>query len=175
MLKRLCQSGRLLLLTLFICLPMTVKADELADRAAAEVVMEALSLLGTPYKTAGYAPEQGFDCSGMVSFVYHEALDKELPRSADQMFHLDVPNIAKEELRAGDLLFFRIGKRSKHINHVALYLGDGRFIHSPASGGVVRIDRLDDKYWRRYFQGGRRVIDATLNMALGDTAPQTTQ
>ena len=143
-----------------------------ADQASSAVVMEALSLIGTPYHYAGDSPEAGFDCSGFVSFVFQDALDRRLPHSADEIFHAG-NKVHRDELRAGDVLFFHMGHHGNRINHVALYIGNGQFVHAPTSGSTVRIDKLSDSYWQRYYRGARRLIDdqvALLAPMKGETA-----
>jgi cell wall-associated NlpC family hydrolase len=130
------------------------------DVAAGDVVASALSLIGTPYVYGGKDPDGGFDCSGLVSFVYNMAgYTAALPRSSQELFDLHLNAIGQKDIKAGDLLFFRIGKARKgHVNHVAIYVGNGRFVHSPNSRSVVRLDELGDAYWQKYFVGARRVL-----------------
>lgn len=123
-----------------------------------DMVLAALSLIGSPYKYGGDNPDTGFDCSGLVKYVLGLTSPIVLPRSSDEMYREGFGRkIAVEELKAGDLLFFRIGK-SKRVNHVAVFIGENRFVHAPASGGFVRVDKMGDKYWTRYFLGAKRVL-----------------
>ncbi|NNM53056.1 MAG: C40 family peptidase [Pseudomonadales bacterium] len=152
-------TGFLTILMIFGCAwAQDVTPVSIADRASSAVVMEALSLIGTPYRYAGDSPEAGFDCSGFVSFVFQDALDRHLPHSADEIFHAG-SKVHRDELRAGDVLFFHIGHHGHKINHVALYIGDGQFVHAPTSGSTVRVDKLSDSYWQRYYRGARRLIN----------------
>ena len=123
----------------------------------ADVVVQALSLLGTPYRYGGSSPETGLDCSGFVRHVFAEALKRDLPRRSEQISGVGEP-VSRAELQPGDLVFFNTLKRA--FSHVAIYIGEGRFVHAPAKRGNVRIEGLDDRYWATRFNGARRVIDA---------------
>lgn len=127
-----------------------------ADPAAANaVLMRALGLVGTPYRYGGNTPEGGFDCSGLVTYVYRDMLDLRLPRSSSELAALQGPKIAPERLAAGDLVFF--GSRGS-VSHVGIYVGEGRFVHAPSTGGTVRLDTLDGVYWRDHYSGAKRVL-----------------
>ncbi|MFZ5724343.1 MAG: C40 family peptidase [Pseudomonadota bacterium] len=128
---------------------------------AADRAIRALDMLDRPYRRGGTSPESGFDCSGLVLHVFRSTAASSLPRTAHDLFRLDLSGRAEKVERAaiaaGDLLFFRIGRLGQRIDHVGIALGDGRFVHAPASGGVVRIDSLDMPYWSRHFAGARRL------------------
>ena len=111
----------------------------------------ALEQLGAPYRFGGDSP-QGFDCSGLVRFVHTQA-KLNVPRTAaDQQRAATAVSMA--ELQAGDLLFFRVG--GAHIDHVAIYQGDGSFVHAPSSGHFVSKAALgEDYYQRRLVSAGR--------------------
>lgn len=115
----------------------------------------ALSLQGTPYRLGGDLPEEGLDCSGFVKYSF-SSVGIELPRTSSDMYHA-TERISRSELQPGDLLFFKTGRRSRSINHVAIYLGNGRFIHAPRRGRTVSIDTLEQNYWRERFIAGGRV------------------
>nr|WP_144900238.1 C40 family peptidase [Luteimonas cucumeris] len=126
------------------------------DPAAANaVLMRAISLVGTPYRYGGNTPQGGFDCSGLVNYVYRDMLDLKLPRSSSELAQVQGPKIAPERLAAADLVFF--GNRG-NVSHVGIYVGEGRFVHAPSSGGTVRLDQLDGPYWREHYSGARRVL-----------------
>lgn len=128
---------------------------------AVDSVMHAVNLVGTPYRRRGNSPEQGFDCSGFIRYVFSAAHRVDLPRSARDMFALGqdrAAEIKRDAIETGDLLFFRIGRLGKQIDHVGLYLGEQRFVHAPATGGEVRIDTLELPYWQRHFAGARRIF-----------------
>lgn len=123
--------------------------------AASSVLMRALGLVGTPYRYGGNTPESGFDCSGLVTYVYRDMLALNLPRTSRELAAVQGPKIAPERLAAGDLVFF--GKRG-NVWHVGIYVGEGRFVHAPSTGGTVRLDSLDGAYWRDHYSGAKRVL-----------------
>lgn len=131
--------------------PAVVPPDPASANA---VLMRALSLVGTPYRYGGNTPEAGFDCSGLVGYVYRDMLDRALPRTTAELARLGPP-VEARAIAAGDLVVFG---PAGHVNHVGIYVGEGRFVHAPSSGGTVRLDRLDGPYWRDAFQGGRRLL-----------------
>ena len=120
------------------------------------VLMRAISLVGTPYRYGGNTPEGGFDCSGLVNYVYRDMLDLRLPRTSRELAAVQGPRIAPERLASGDLVFFGSGGT---VSHVGIYVGEGRFVHAPNSGGSVRLDRLDGSGWRDYYRGARRLLN----------------
>ena len=110
---------------------------------ASELAMRAMTLIGIDYKYGGNSPEHGLDCSGLVGYVFKEAWGTILPRTHD--------------LRPGDLVFYNTLKRT--FSHVGIYVGNNKFIHAPARGGKVRIERMDIGYWKTRFNGARRIAD----------------
>ena len=118
------------------------------------VLMRAISLVGTPYRYGGNTPEGGFDCSGLVNYVYRDMLDLRLPRTSRELAATQGPRIATDRLAGGDLLFFGSGGQ---VSHVGIYVGEGRFLHSPSSGKDVRVDSLITGYWANRYLSGRRV------------------
>lgn len=121
-----------------------------------DVAMRALGLVGTPYRSAGSDPGIGFDCSGLVVFVFRDAAGVALPRGTVDQFALKAPAPSPKSMRTGDLVFFATGKSG--VSHVGIYVGEGRFVHAPNHGGHVRLDRLDDPYWNPRYRGARRVL-----------------
>ncbi|MDQ3511544.1 MAG: C40 family peptidase [Pseudomonadota bacterium] len=127
-----------------------------ADPAAANaVLMRAISLVGTPYLYGGNTPAGGFDCSGLVNYVYHDMLDLKLPRTSSALASYQGPRIQPQQLTTADLVFFG---RGGNVSHVGIYVGEGRFVHAPSSGGTVRLDHLDGPYWRDHYSGAKRVL-----------------
>jgi cell wall-associated NlpC family hydrolase len=112
------------------------------------VVEIAFRYLGTPYRWAGASPA-GFDCSGFVMYVYSR-VGIRLPHSSWMLWGVGKP-VARKDLRPGDIVFFN-GR-----SHVGIYIGQGRFIHSPHTGDVVRVTRLSESWYGRTFDGARRV------------------
>ncbi|MEW6517607.1 MAG: C40 family peptidase [candidate division FCPU426 bacterium] len=126
-----------------------------ANPAAVErVVQLATSLQGKPYRYGGTTPA-GFDCSGLVQYVFRQAAGVALPRTSRRQFAATrhVPLGGEEP---ADLLFFDINGRG--ISHVGIYLGKGRFVHAPSSGGEVKISDANEPYWRSRFRGVHRVL-----------------
>lgn len=123
--------------------------------SANSVLMRAIGLVGTPYRYGGNTPESGFDCSGLVTYVYRDMLDLRLPRTSRELADVQGPRIAPEKLAAADLVFF--GSKG-NVSHVGIYVGEGRFVHAPSTGGTVRLDRLDGPYWRDHYSGAKRVL-----------------
>ncbi len=145
-----------------IIIPENTSTDAaVADPADADRVMRAIALVGSPYKMGGASPETGFDCSGLVAYVFRETVGYTLPRSADGLFRMNdadhVQIVERTELATGDLVFFSIGRLGKRIDHVGIVLGDGRFLHAPSRGGVVRMDSLELPYWKKHYAGARRL------------------
>jgi len=124
--------------------------------AANAVLMRAFSLVGTPYVWGGTSPDGGFDCSGLVNYVFRDMLDLRLPRTSRELAEVEGPRISLDALQTGDLIFFGADGQ---ISHVGIYVGEGRFIHAPRTGSVVRLEKIDAPYWLARYSGARRVID----------------
>lgn len=132
------------------------QAGVAAVDAAAVVVRTAKALLGTPFKMGG-VDAGGFDCSGFTRYVIHMSRGALLPRRAeDQATQAGLSEVAFDALKPGDLVFFRTSERT--FSHVGIYIGEGKFIHSPSSGGFVRVESLRLAYWTERFTGARRVV-----------------
>lgn len=123
----------------------------LSGEQASDIAIHALGLVGTPYRYGGNTPEGGFDCSGLIGYVYRSRAGVAPPRTVAQLsdFGQAVDN---GDLRTGDLVVFG-GRRP---THAGIYVGQGRFVHAPSSGGEVRMDRLDGIYWSRQAVAFRR-------------------
>lgn len=142
----------------------------------ADLALQALSLVGVPYLFGGEDPARGFDCSGLVRHVARVVLGLDLPRSSEAIARVG-QSVRRDALQGGDLVFFNT--RGQRNSHVGVYIGDGRFVHAPARNGVVRVEALDDRYWRTRFTGARRVhAGAATATATGDRglpAPPATE
>jgi len=121
---------------------------------ASELVMQAMGLLGVPYKSGGTSEEKGFDCSGFVRYMYEKSVGLVLPRRAEEQAKV-TEEISRSELKPGDLVFFNTLKRT--FSHVGIYVGNGKFIHAPRPGKAVRVDDMREAYWQQRFNGARRV------------------
>ncbi len=119
-----------------------------------ELVVSAMGFLGVPYRRGGDDAEGGFDCSGFVKAMYEQSVGLLLPRRADQQAAA-TQRIDKSELQPGDLVFFNTLRRA--FSHVGIYVGEGKFIHSPKPGAQVRIENMQVSYWASRFDGARRV------------------
>jgi cell wall-associated NlpC family hydrolase len=147
----------LLLSVLLLSACASVKSDVRtpdSDAAARSLTSYARSLVGIPYKYGGNSPGSGFDCSGFVGHVFRHALGINLPRSSEEISHLGQA-ISTGNLRAGDLVFFNTLQRK--FSHVGIYLGSDRFIHAPSSSGSVRTENMREAYWKRHYDGARRI------------------
>lgn len=127
---------------------------QLAD----SILSHGLSLVGTRYRFGGTSVKSGFDCSGFIGYLFREEAGLQLPRSTREMINIDAPLVERDELEPGDLVFFSTNGRGR-VSHAGIYLGDDQFIHSASrrSGGV-RVDSLDDRYWKRTFIEAKRAL-----------------
>ena len=127
--------------------------QNVSDKAS-ELVVTALGFLGVPYKRGGNSFDTGFDCSGFVRAMYEQTVGLILPRKAEQQAAA-TQQIEKSELQPGDLVFFNTLRRT--FSHVGIYVGEGKFIHSPRAGSEVRVEDMKKAYWAHRFDGARRV------------------
>lgn len=135
--------------------PESLRVPEVSTAYRQEVVMTALGLMGSPYRYGGNSPATGFDCSGLVNYVFGMAAGTPLPRTSGAQA-VSSRRISRRELREGDLVFFNTSGRAN--SHVGIYVGDGRFVNAPSSGGRVRIDTLDNPYFARRFDSARTLF-----------------
>ena len=125
-------------------------ADSILDRG--------FELVGTRYRPGGTSTKTGFDCSGFVGYLFREEAGIKLPRSTREMINLDAPLVSRTDLEPGDIVFFNNRGRGR-VSHAGIYIGDDQFIHSSSSrSGGVRVDSLDDRYWRASFMEAKRVL-----------------
>ena len=115
----------------------------------------ARGLIGTPYKYGGYSPKTGFDCSGFVDYVFRHSAHVSLPHNAHKISRHGFP-VRSTQLREGDLVFYDTNHSA--YSHVGIYLGNGRFIHAPSSGGRVRMENMRKAYWKKHYSGARRIV-----------------
>jgi cell wall-associated NlpC family hydrolase len=127
---------------------------ERAGEPRRELLLRALSLVGVPYRYGGQSPDTGFDCSGLVQYLYNEVWGLALPRRAQDMSRVGSA-VGHHELTAGDLVFFDTLREP--YSHVGIYLGNHKFVHAPSSGGRVEVVVMTDRYWVRRYNGARRV------------------
>jgi cell wall-associated NlpC family hydrolase len=146
----------------------TPDAPRERDRAS-EVLVYALSLVGVKYQFGGNSAATGFDCSGFVHHVFGEIANVVLPRSAEAMAQRGAV-VAREDLTSGDLVFYNT--RSRANSHVGIYLGNNTFVHSPSRGKSVEVVDMTENYWRKRFNGARRLLSGN-NMASLSANAQT--
>ena len=121
-----------------------------------KILEESKKHLGTPYRWGGKTPSQGFDCSGFVSHVYKNAINKNIPDGSYHQFNSRNGTFVNfEELKPGDLMFF--SSNGNDISHVGIYVGDRNFIHAPRTGRRISIDRID-RYWTTRFVKGKTYL-----------------
>jgi cell wall-associated NlpC family hydrolase len=119
---------------------------------ANDVTVMAIGLVGTPYRYGGNTPASGFDCSGLISYVYKQRAGVVAPRTTGGLIDWGT-SIPASSLRTGDLVVFVQNGRA---NHAGIYVGEGRFVHAPSTGGTVRLDRLNSSYWAKQQVSYRR-------------------
>ena len=127
-------------------------APRLSAGQSSDIAIHALGLVGTPYRYGGNTPEGGFDCSGLIGYVYQSRSGTPPPRTVAQLDRWGQP-VDGAALRTGDLVLFG---RGRSPSHAGIYVGEGRFVHAPSSGGTVRMDRLDARHWVQQSAGFRR-------------------
>ena len=122
---------------------------------ASDMVLTAMNFLGVKYRRGGNDADVGFDCSGFTRHVFEMSVGLVLPRRVDEQAKAPglVP-VKRDELQPGDLVFFNTLKRT--FSHVGIYVGNGKFIHSPRPGGEVRVEDMGFAYWKKRFTGARR-------------------
>jgi cell wall-associated NlpC family hydrolase len=125
-----------------------------------DLVMGAMNFIGVRYRRGGTSAESGFDCSGFTRYIFEHSIGLVLPRrAAEQANAPGLFSINKDDLKPGDLVFFNTMRRA--FSHVGIYVGDGKFIHSPRAGGEVRVEDMRVAYWAKRFNGARRAPQAS--------------
>lgn len=127
----------------------------MATKTTSNVLSRAVNVLGTPYRWGGSSPSKGFDCSGLVKYAFNDATF-DLPRTSNAMAAGHGEKVERKDLKPGDLIFFKL--KSRRVNHVAIYLGNDRFIHAPRRGKSVSIDTLNKPYWNTHYVVAKRVL-----------------
>lgn len=126
------------------------------NKQSSAVLSRAVNVLGTPYRWGGSSPSKGFDCSGLVKYAFNNVAAVDLPRTSNAMANGHGQKVARKDLKPGDLLFFKL--KSRRVNHVAIYLGNDRFIHAPRRGKTVTIDTLKKPFWSKNYVVAKRVL-----------------
>jgi cell wall-associated NlpC family hydrolase len=139
---------------------------------ASDMVLTSMNFLGVPYRRGGTTAESGFDCSGFTRRVFEMSLGLILPRRADEQANAPgLIAIKRDELKPGDLVFFNTLKRT--FSHVGIYVGEGKFIHSPRTGGEVRVEDMRFAYWAKRFTGARRAEPMATEAATAEPSAAT--
>jgi len=128
-----------------------------------EMVKEIVNLLGVRYQYGGIDAVRGLDCSAFTGTIYSRAFGVSIPRSSGLQFQVGT-NIKKDNLKVGDLVFFKTRRRRAPVSHVGIYVGENLFAHASTKHGVI-ISPLDAGYYDRTFVGARRVLNAELSDA----------
>jgi cell wall-associated NlpC family hydrolase len=131
-------------------------ARPLSRQSSNEVIIHAIGQVGIPYRYGGTLPGTGFDCSGLIGYVFREAVGLKLPRTTRELIDINAPSIDRNDLQAGDLVYFN--SRGGRVSHIGIYVGEDRFVHAPSTGGLVRIDKLSTPYWTKFYVGAKRVL-----------------
>ena len=127
-------------------------AARLTVEQANDVTVMAIGLVGTPYRYGGNTPASGFDCSGLIGYVYKQRAGVVAPRTTGGLIDWGT-SIPVPSLRTGDLVVFVQNGRA---NHAGIYVGEGRFVHAPSTGGTVRLESLQSAYWAKQQVSYRR-------------------
>lgn len=140
-------------------MPVEGEVNALISRSqmADDVLLQAMAQIGVPYRWGGSSPQTGFDCSGLIGYVFNNSMNIKLPRSTTEMMRLKAPVIERSRLRSGDIVFFATSG-GRRVSHAGIYVGDNRFVHAPSSGGKVRIDSLDMPYWNKAYLQAKRYL-----------------
>lgn len=131
------------------------------NQQSSKVLSRAVNVLGTPYRWGGSSPSKGFDCSGLVKYAFNDVAAVDLPRTSNAMASGHGQKVDRKDLKPGDLLFFKL--KSRQVNHVAIYLGNDRFIHAPRRGKSVSIDTLKKPFWDKNYVIAKRVLPKEQN------------
>ncbi|WP_448680492.1 C40 family peptidase [Pseudomonas nicosulfuronedens] len=135
--------------------PLRSGVHKTAVASNSRVVARARQLIGIPYRHGGTTVANGFDCSGLLVYLFRTEAGMKLPRTTGEMIQSGSQRVGREELKPGDAVFFNRNGRG-NVSHVGLYIGNNQFIHAPSTGGRIRQDSLDDRYWERSYTTARR-------------------
>ena len=119
-----------------------------------DISIAAVGLVGVPYRYGGNNPRGGFDCSGLISYVYSKSTNIKLPRTIQEM-STKGQSVENQAPAPGDLVFFNT--TGEKYSHAGIYVGQGRFVHAPSAGGTVRLEYITTPYWAARFTEARRL------------------
>ena len=120
------------------------------------ISIAAMGLVGVPYRFGGNTPAGGFDCSGLIVYVYNNAAGIKLPRTVQEMSRAG-QTIRNDAPAPGDFVFFNT--TGERYSHAGIYVGHGRFVHAPSKGGTVRLDQMTSPYWAARYTEARRIAN----------------
>ncbi len=129
--------------------------DQEVSAGLEDISIAAIGLVGVPYRYGGNTPKGGFDCSGLIGYVYKNAVNKQMPRTTDEIGKVGI-SLGNQTPAPGDLVFFNT-QGGPH-SHVGIYVGKGRFVHAPSKGGTVRLEKITSPYWSKRYTEARRVV-----------------
>ena len=129
--------------------------DQEVSAGLEDISIAAIGLVGVPYRYGGNTPKGGFDCSGLITYVFQHAANKKMPRTTDEMGKIGI-SLGNQTPAPGDLVFFNT--QGSPYSHVGIYVGKGRFVHAPSKGGTVRLERITSSYWSKRYTEARRVV-----------------
>ncbi|AGG33963.1 NLP/P60 protein [beta proteobacterium CB] len=119
-----------------------------------DISIAAVGLVGVPYRYGGNNPKGGFDCSGLIAYVYNKSANIKLPRTIQEM-SAKGQSVENQPPAPGDLIFFNT--TGEKYSHAGIYVGQGRFVHAPSAGGTVRLEYITTPYWAARFTEARRL------------------
>lgn len=119
------------------------------------VIGRAHELIGTPYRWGGASVSKGFDCSGLLFYLFRSEAGINIPRTTTAMLNSNAKTVLRHNLKSGDAVFFKHNGRGR-MKHVGIYIGNDKFIHSPRTGKSIRIDSLSNKYWNKSYLTAKR-------------------
>ena len=119
-----------------------------------DISIAAVGLVGVPYRYGGNNPKGGFDCSGLIAYVYSKSANMKLPRTIQEM-STKGQSVENQAPAPGDLVFFNT--TGEKYSHAGIYVGQGRFVHAPSAGGTVRLEYVTTPYWAARFTEARRL------------------
>ena len=119
-----------------------------------DISIAAVGLVGVPYRYGGNNPKGGFDCSGLIAYVYSKSANMKLPRTIQEM-STKGQSVENQAPAPGDLIFFNT--TGEKYSHAGIYVGQGRFVHAPSAGGTVRLEYITTPYWAARFTEARRL------------------
>jgi cell wall-associated NlpC family hydrolase len=119
-----------------------------------KVAKYSVKLEGIRYQRGGDSPTEGFDCSGLINYIFNKKANIDLPRTSTELARLPSKKLNRFSLKKGDILFFKMYNR---VDHVGVYIGNKQFVHAAGKNDGVKISSLNTPYWRSVFVFGKRV------------------